>query len=658
MTFWKEDLEEFELFKPRPAEGSTGRPRPDLDEDYDGDDGQVQRGLRRKRRAPLGHRFRRSACRWILDTTATLVSTDGGPGLRPDNTLQPDSEGRFPCMPTCLSCRLDLSKKTPLLPRCALANDNLILREPVAFRKNGAKLSPMTFAMLALELVTHALPAEPEVSQQFFADGLSIALAGASVDDLDKQATGVQATTHTPHLILGPATLDAPEVPVPESIVTEDGRAMEDASASTKPNVQHDPAPPPENQRPVTAETADDLCPDSDDVNLHCAATDFSTGALDADRAACEFAAKLELLPSKLSTDAPTTVVATDIESLQALANHLNTDEYRKQYDSALQAMDAAEGRENGVACSCYVLSSAMKSTQLCHMTALLPTQPRWAADLDFLCVLHDSWRRMEFTPRAGAHVRRRGFQTSVNLVCQATGTQLRSAFDSKGDKAGFRERLFPDNAPASLREAVRNLLFFSNDVVGSEGARQQLRHEQTGDMLRFGGIGGFLIPNDLDSDGEPISSMAEEALVRRVAEVAERLRGAEEAARRSSDPDTFIGTLARYDPDQGFGFVVCPECASRWGKNDIYVGQKNVLENGLEIGDVIAFRVEDNNGKPRVAMNPKVLKEPVRLKKKLLKLREAARTAAAKRPAKVTGVVVPPPKRAALGAGLLAREG
>ncbi|CAK0805076.1 unnamed protein product [Prorocentrum cordatum] len=236
MMFWKEDLEEFELFDPRPAEGSTNGPRPDLDEDYDGDDGEVQRGSAQVHGTSVVHPWATAsdgtACRWILDTTAIPVSMDGGPGLLPDNTLQPDSEGRFPSIPTCLSCRLDLSKKTPLLPRYALANDNLILREPVAFRKNGAKLSPMTFAMLALarmlvrkiiaektkkadprakqkglrsnsicfpqayakELATQALPAEHEVSQQFFADGLSIALAGASVDDLDKATLATHST--------------------------------------------------------------------------------------------------------------------------------------------------------------------------------------------------------------------------------------------------------------------------------------------------------------------------------------------------------------------------------------------------------------------------------------------------------------------------------
>ncbi|CAK0851590.1 unnamed protein product, partial [Prorocentrum cordatum] len=792
MIFWKEDLEEFELFDPRPAEGSTNGPRPDLDEDYDGDDGQVQRSYAQvhsrarklndllsadaymdRWRAPESsgghHTLPRAevygtsvvhpwatasdgtACRWILDTTSIPVSMDGGPGLLRDNTLQPDSEGRFPSIPTCLSCRLDLSKKTPLLPRYALANDNLILREPVAFRKNGAKLSPMTFAMLALarmlvrkiiaektkkadprtkqkglrsnsicfpqayakELVTQALPAEPEVSQQFFADGLSIALAGASVDDLDKatwaevpreaymtavrfcvahseayhaldideneaarrlqeaghscaevlqQATRVEATTHTPHLIPGPATLDAPEIPVPESIITEDGRAMEDPTARPTPHVEPDTAPP-----PVRPDTADDLHPDSDDVNLHCAATDFSTGALDADRAACEFAAKLELLSSKLSTDAHTTDVATEIESLQALAKYMNSDEYRKQLDSTLQAMEAAESREPGARqhpdgtwaiptgkrplsmydkefwqkafphlfpygdgvygidrrrplsfqqwCRVLLLRAELRyqvHEALPHDCPLIkrgarpcaqcarattpfvpPAQPRWGADLDFLCVLYDSWRRMELTRRAGAHVRRRGFQTSVNLVCQATGTQLRSAFDSMGDRAGFRECLLSDNAPASLREAVRNLLFFSSDVVGSEGARQQLRHEQMGDMLRFGGIGGFLTPNVADTRN-PLVVILHAGSLNHTSGGLDDDGATERYSISLLDENPTMPTAQRRDRLCNVGSALCSK-PSRWQREDKFDGDLEGDRKGPTRSQVFATATHDD---------------------------------------------------------------
>ena len=37
-------------------------------------------------------------------------------------------------------------------------------------------------------------------------------------------------------------------------------------------------------------------------------------------------------------------------------------------------------------------------------------------------------------------------------------------------------------------------------DVVGTDGARQLLRHEQTGDVLRFGGLGAFLTLNVADT--------------------------------------------------------------------------------------------------------------------------------------------------------------
>ena len=49
----------------------------------------------------------------------------------------------------------------------------------------------------------------------------------------------------------------------------------------------------------------------------------------------------------------------------------------------------------------------------------------------------------------------------------------------------------------------ITNLLFFSSEVVGTDGARQQLRHEQNRDMLRFGGIGGFLTANVADRHRE-----------------------------------------------------------------------------------------------------------------------------------------------------------
>ena len=126
-------------------------------------------------------------------------------------------------MPCCYDCSFALRASVPRLPKWALANDILMLREPRAFRSHGKRLSSMTFTMLALarmivrkiiaepykkrnpsfkpkglrsntiafpearcrELITQALPAEPSVAAEYLADTISIALAGASPEDLE-----------------------------------------------------------------------------------------------------------------------------------------------------------------------------------------------------------------------------------------------------------------------------------------------------------------------------------------------------------------------------------------------------------------------------------------------------------------------------------------
>ena len=88
--------------------------------------------------------------RWLLDTKSLPKADGQGAGLRPDGTLAPDAEGKYPCVPACLDCALDLARKKPEMPRYALANDNLMLREPFAFRQRGAKVSKATFMMVSL----------------------------------------------------------------------------------------------------------------------------------------------------------------------------------------------------------------------------------------------------------------------------------------------------------------------------------------------------------------------------------------------------------------------------------------------------------------------------------------------------------------------------
>merc|ERR1740122_280032 len=156
----------------------------------------------------------------------------------------------------------------------------------------------------------------------------------------------------------------------------------------------------------------------------------------------------------------------------------------------------------------------------------------------------------------------------------------------------------------------------------------------QMGGMMPMGMMApmGGMMPMQMmpmaqtDKDGESFLELSEEELGERIASQAAEVKEAEKVAKDKAMSGTFVGTLARYDPELGFGFVICPECVQSWGKSDIYIGQKNFLESGLEVGDVVSFQVEDNNGKPRVAMNPRILKEVTRLKKKLTRLKEAAK--------------------------------
>ena len=135
-----------------------------------------------------------------------------------------------------------------------------------------------------------------------------------------------------------------------------------------------------------------------------------------------------------------------------------------------------------------------------CHGPFVAPSQSRWSDDDNFMCCLFDTWRRMELVRRVGTHVRRKGFSASVKLVCECTADKLEPLITELSDKSGFTDMLRSTKVPSSIKEAVAGLLFFSSEVVGSDGARQSLRHEQGGGMLRFGGLGGFLTANVADT--------------------------------------------------------------------------------------------------------------------------------------------------------------
>ncbi len=106
----------------------------------------------------------------------------------------------------------------------------------------------------------------------------------------------------------------------------------------------------------------------------------------------------------------------------------------------------------------------------------------------------------MELVRRAGAHVRRKNFQASIKLVSSLAADRIFQAAADLGDKAGVKEICMSRKTDPALKQAMHELLIFSCEVIGSDGARQQLRHEQMGDMLRYGPIGGFMTPNVADT--------------------------------------------------------------------------------------------------------------------------------------------------------------
>ena len=600
--------------------------------------------------------------RWLLDTKALPKARDGRAGLRPDGTLQPDAQGRYPIVPACFDCAISLDNVRPVMPRYALANDNLILREPFAWRRDGKKLSPVTFMLLCLarmvvkkviaekerradpktkqrglrsntiafpqarvrELVTAALPAEPRASTEFIADTISIAMAGCNPMDLHDakeyqvpreayltavrflvrhseayqnlrideaeaqrrfaetgrscaevlaQATAVAATEAAPLRLDGPGDAQGPERPMPDGVVAENGVPVDEGAAD-------DPAPGLDG--PALPTTDEDDLPD---IGFRAMASDLSSADLDTERAAREFGAKVELVMQMTRDGVGEGERLSSVQSLRTLAAELGSEEYQLRLEAILRRMDAAEGRGAAPPEAPAAATVRADGTQVVHtgrrplsmydaeiwqksfprlfpygdgvfgldrrrpltfqqwaLMLLLrteldyqvpeaasrpacplaresgdepcqcvqcvnatapfvqPAMPRWREDADFQCALYDTWRRMDLVRRAGAHVRRKGFRSSIKLVCGTTAADIARAFQELGDKAGVHEVLRSRKAPDTLKRALTDVLLFSSEVVGSDGARQQLRHEQMGDMLRYGGIGGFLTPNVADT--------------------------------------------------------------------------------------------------------------------------------------------------------------
>ncbi|CAK0852500.1 unnamed protein product, partial [Prorocentrum cordatum] len=127
------------------------------------------------------------------------------------------------------------------------------------------------------------------------------------------------------------------------------------------------------------------------------------------------------------------------------------------------------------------------------------PEQPRWGADRDLICCYYDAGRRIEQIRRARGHVNRLGFDARLQKICAASSEKLDAAVQSLGPNASLKDALRSPAVDQDVRDALSELMVFTSEVLGSDGARARLRHEQNGFALMFGGAGGFLTPNVVD---------------------------------------------------------------------------------------------------------------------------------------------------------------
>ena len=115
------------------------------------------------------------------------------------------------------------------------------------------------------------------------------------------------------------------------------------------------------------------------------------------------------------------------------------------------------------------------------------------------LCCYYDTWRRMEQIRLAKAHVQRKGYHKKLDLICNASVEHVEAAIAAVGEGGNIRDVMKSSECPVGLKEAFFDLMVFTSEVIGSDGARARLRYEQNGLGLEFGPAGGFLTPNMAD---------------------------------------------------------------------------------------------------------------------------------------------------------------
>ena len=168
--------------------------------------------------------------------------------------------------------------------------------------------------------------------------------------------------------------------------------------------------------------------------------------------------------------------------------------EDRKSSDEWFGSVPCANGLAETESLECKCLQCTH-----CAQPFEPPHQGRWGRDRELVCCLYDSWRRMEQIRLAKAHVKRSGYHAKLERICNATPEMIDAAMRHVGERGNVRDVLRSADADPLLKEALSELMVFTTEVVGTDGARARLRHEENGFVLAFGPSSGFLTPNFTD---------------------------------------------------------------------------------------------------------------------------------------------------------------
>merc|ERR1719271_1549948 len=84
------------------------------------------------------------------------------------------------------------------------------------------------------------------------------------------------------------------------------------------------------------------------------------------------------------------------------------------------------------------------------------------------------------------------------------------------------------------------------------------------------------------DDEVGDIASFTQEDIEAAEKEVSEAEHEAKKAAKESG---SYIGTMARFSAEEGYGFIACQETVEDWDRKDIFIANRNFYAAKVKVG-------------------------------------------------------------------------